>query len=218
MELASSSVFVDFDGTITDVDTCVHLLDRLAPPEWREIEVLYDAGVIGSRECIAREWSLLAGDRSEIEAVSREVGIDEGLSALVEFLRSAGAEVTIVSDGFGLRVVEIAKWAGVGVMSNLVDWESGSVVFPNGDPSCECALCGECKRAPIRDARRRGRTTILVGDGASDIKAAAEADIVFAKNRLADWCEAQGLPFLRFSSLGEVHAALVDGVSARAPG
>jgi 2-hydroxy-3-keto-5-methylthiopentenyl-1-phosphate phosphatase len=205
MSPARLSVFLDFDGTITKADTGVHLLERLAPARWHDIEALYDSGDIGSRECIQLQWALIRSERPEIEAVAREVAIDEGFERLVKSLRSVGAEVTILSDGFGLRVEEVAEMVGVRAVTNRVDWRSGSVTFPNGDPSCECAGCGVCKRAPIREAKRRGRTTVLVGDGISDEKAASVADVVFAKGDLAEWCEREGLPFVRFTSLVDVH-------------
>ncbi|MGH9029734.1 MAG: HAD-IB family phosphatase [Acidimicrobiales bacterium] len=208
MELRSSSVFLDFDGTITLADTGVHLMERLAPPSWLEIEARYKSGAIGSRECLVEQWSMLPGDRTLIETVAGEVPVDEGFTGLVEFLRSAGAEVTIVSDGFGIRVGEIAREARIAALTNEVDWASGTILFPNGDPSCECAACGVCKRGPIREAKRRGQNTILVGDGASDMKAAAEADVVFAKDSLAEWCTAAGVAFRRFANLSEVSAQL----------
>ncbi|HXY44834.1 MAG TPA: hypothetical protein VEH29_11650, partial [Acidimicrobiales bacterium] len=85
---------------------------------------------------------------------------------------------------------------------------SWTVTFPNEDPSCECALCGACKRAPMREASARGRTTVLVGDGASDVKAANVADVIFAKDDLAKWCTANGVPFSPFSRLTDVRLEL----------
>ena len=204
MDLSGASVFIDFDGTISLSDTGVHLLDRLAPSSWRTIEDLYDAGVIGSRECMVREWAILNADRAEIEAAAREVPIDDGFVPLIEFLRGAEAEIIIVSDGFGFRAAEVAASAGVPIITNRIEWETRQVVFPYTDPSCECSTCGACKRGPIRKAKRRGRTTILIGDGTSDTKAATEADLVFAKDGLASWCAANDLTFHRFECLSDV--------------
>jgi 2-hydroxy-3-keto-5-methylthiopentenyl-1-phosphate phosphatase len=201
---------LDFDGTISVADTGVHLLERLGPTNWREVEALYDAGEIGSRECVVREWALLRASRDEIESVVREVPIDEGFEQLVEFLCRAGAEVAIISDGFGFRAEEVARSARVSVLTNQVDWGTGQLVFPNGDPDCECAECGACKKAPVRRAKARGRTTVLVGDGISDFKAATEVDIVFAKDGLAEWCERQSIPYLTFSGLSDVLGQLSD--------
>ncbi|MGH8979458.1 MAG: hypothetical protein ACRDWE_00350, partial [Acidimicrobiales bacterium] len=75
MPIARVAVFIDFDGTITTADTGVHLLDRLAPARWKRIEREYKSGRIGSRECMERQWALLATDRAAIEATVREVPI-----------------------------------------------------------------------------------------------------------------------------------------------
>jgi 2-hydroxy-3-keto-5-methylthiopentenyl-1-phosphate phosphatase len=46
---------------------------------------------------------------------------------------------------------------------------------------------------------------VLIGDGASDRKAALLADVVFAKGPLASWCVAFGVACTPFDTLGEVH-------------
>ncbi len=50
-------------------------------------------------------------------------------------------------------------------------------------------------------AINRHATTVLVGDGASDAKAAEIADFVFAKGTLADWCAREGIAHQRFTDL-----------------
>jgi 2,3-diketo-5-methylthio-1-phosphopentane phosphatase len=207
-DLARASVFLDFDGTITESDTGVHVLGRLAAPEWREISDAYGRGEIGSRECLLDEWDLLPKDERQLRAVIDEVPLDPGARPLVDALRLTGAEVTIVSDGFGIRVHEVADELGVGVLSNTVDWATGRLEFPHEDRCCPCSTCGTCKQAPIKDARHRGRPTVLVGDGTSDRKAAMLADVVFAKGALADWCERNGVEHRRFDTLADVQAAL----------
>ena len=110
--------------------------------------------------------------------------------------------------GFGPR--RWAPSAGVPVITNAIDWETWEVRFPNEVTDCECAECGACKRAPIRAARARGRTTVLVGDGASDVKAAVVADLVFAKGELAAWCAGNGVAFEPWDSLVDVQRALTS--------
>ena len=207
-DLSRTSVFLDFDGTITEADTGVYLLERLAPPGWRKIGDAYGRGEIGSRECLLDEWDLLPADEARLRAVVAEVPLDPGARPLVAALRSAGADVTIVSDGFGIRVDEVAADLGVAVISNRVDWEAGRLEFPHEDRCCPCSTCGTCKQAPIKDARHRGQRTVLVGDGTSDRKAALLADLVFAKGALATWCERAGVTHRRFERLADVQRAL----------
>jgi HAD superfamily phosphoserine phosphatase-like hydrolase len=209
VDLASAVVFLDFDGTLTVADTGVHLLEALAGDDsWREVDELYVAGAIGSRECLVREWKLLPHDKETLQRVAREVPLDPDAEGFIADLRRRGAEVVVVSDGFGFYAEETGERLGVPVITNAVDWERGTLGFPNLDRCCPCASCGTCKQAPIKDAQRRGRRVIFVGDGASDRKAALLADVLFAKGALADWCEWGGVEHVRFDTLAEVHAVL----------
>jgi 2-hydroxy-3-keto-5-methylthiopentenyl-1-phosphate phosphatase len=97
---------------------------------------------------------------------------------------------------------------GLEVLTNAVDFESRELLFPHEDRCCACSSCGVCKQAPIKDARYQGRTTVLIGDGASDRKAALLADVVFAKGPLASWCARFGVPCHRFETLADVRRAL----------
>ena len=206
---ATLSVFLDFDGTITTVDTGVHVLERLGDPRWREVDAEYARGEIPSRVCLLDEWDLLPHDRELLVAAAAEVPLDPGFEPLVAALRGAGAEVRIVSDGFGLTVHEVGAAVGVPVLANRVDWTTGRLEFPHEDRCCACSSCGTCKQAPVKDASRRGRTTVLVGDGTSDRKAALLADLVFAKAGLARWCAANGVAFHPFDTLADVQVALL---------
>ena len=207
--LADTSVFLDFDGTISRSDVGVHLLERLGKPGWREIDGEYDSGGIGSRVCLLDEWDLLPHDPDRLRSVAGEVPLDPGLDGLVAGLRAAGAEVSIVSDGFGFYATERCAHLGIPVLTNAVDWATGTLVFPNEDRCCACSSCGTCKQAPIKDARHRGRATVMVGDGTSDRKAALLADLVIANVGLAKWCAANGVPFSPFETLADVRTVLV---------
>ena len=223
VDLSAVSVFLDFDGTITTADTGVHLLERLTTEDWRAVDDEYASGAIGSREALSRQWAMLPSDEGGLRAVAREVPLDPGLGPLVEGLRAAGAEVVVVSDGFGFHVAEALAPFGVEVLTNAVDFDTGALVFPHADRCCPCSTCGTCKQAPIKDARRRGRLAVFVGDGVSDRKAALLADRLFAKvgpagrpatgpksaHGLAEWCELADVAYEPFESLADVHAALL---------
>jgi len=208
VDLARASVFIDFDGTISVADVGQHLLSRLASPEWLQFHDEYDAGEIGSRECLSSQWELVQADEATARAVAREVAIDPGFEPLIDALRAAGAEVMVVSDGFGFYADQVCAPLDLPVLTNAIDWDTREVLFPNEDRCCPCSTCGTCKQAPVKDARHRGRTTIVVGDGTSDRKAALLADVVFAKGQLGRWCAINEVPHVPFDTLAEVHAAL----------
>src|SRR3954470_5312798 len=224
VDLTRTSVFIDFDGTITTVDADVHLLERLAAPQWRTIDEEFQRGEIGRRGCLLDTWELLTPNEGELRAVAREVTIDPHARALLDALRGAGAEVMVVSDGFGFYAREVCAQLGVPVLTNDVDWVSGRLEFPHEDRCCACSSCGVCKQAPIKDAKYAGRTTVLIGDGASDYKAALLADVVFAKvtsgseqpmkpGTLAAWCARNGIAFVPYGTLRDVLHALVPSAT-----
>jgi 2,3-diketo-5-methylthio-1-phosphopentane phosphatase len=209
LDLSRTSVFVDFDGTISTVDVGMHLLERAASPAWWDLHEQFERGEIGSRECIFDEWELVDSDESTLRAIASEVALDPGFEPLVSALRGAGAELTVVSDGFGFYVHDACAPFGVDVLTNDVDFASGALLFPHEDRCCPCSSCGVCKQAPIKDASARGQSTVLIGDGASDRKAALLADVVFAKGTLAAWCSAFGVACTPFETLADVHRALL---------
>jgi 2-hydroxy-3-keto-5-methylthiopentenyl-1-phosphate phosphatase len=209
VHLPGTSVFLDFDGTVSTADIGVALLEAFGRPGWQELDGAYAAGTIGSRECLMDEWELVAGSEGALRAAARAVPLDPAFEPFVEGLRAAGAEVMVVSDGFGFYVEEACAPLGLDVLTNDVDFATGALLFPHEDRCCPCSTCGVCKQAPIKDASYRGRFTILVGDDISDRKAAMLADAVFAKGGLADWCERSGVAHTRFEHLGEVRDALL---------
>jgi 2-hydroxy-3-keto-5-methylthiopentenyl-1-phosphate phosphatase len=209
LDLAHTSVFLDFDGTISTRDVGIHLLERAGADGWWDLHEEYERGEIGSRECMYDQWALVEGDEAALRAVAAEVPLDAAFAPLVHDLRARGTEVTVVSDGFGFYVEEACAPHGVDVLTNAVDFATRELLFPHEDRCCPCSTCGVCKQAPIKDAKYRGQTTVLVGDGASDRKAALLADVVFAKDSLATWCGTFGVRALPFSTLEDVRQALI---------
>jgi 2-hydroxy-3-keto-5-methylthiopentenyl-1-phosphate phosphatase len=209
LDLTRAAVFLDYDGTISTRDTGVALLEQFAPPAWRAISEEYTRGEIGSRVCLLDEWDLLPKDEANLRTAAAAVPLDPGLDDLVTALRAAGAEIAVVSDGFGFYVHERLAHLALPVVTNDVDWSTGELEFPNADRCCACSSCGTCKQAPIKEAKHRGRTTVMVGDGASDQKAALLADVLFAKDGLARWCDRAGVSYHPFTTLHDVRASLL---------
>jgi 2-hydroxy-3-keto-5-methylthiopentenyl-1-phosphate phosphatase len=209
LDLPSTTAFLDFDGTITEHDSCVYLLNRTAGDSWRAVEDLWLSGAIGSRACLQRQWDLIPSrDEQELRRIVREVPLDPAFRPLIEGLRGAGAETVVLSDGYGFYAEEVCGPEDLTLISNRIDWDAWSVTFPAVSADCDCPGCGTCKPAAIRAAKRAGRTTVLIGDGASDRRGAMVADHVFATADLAEWCDANGLDYHPFATLADVMAAL----------
>lgn len=222
--LDQTSVFLDFDGTISRSDIGRELAERFGGDVAVAASKAFRAGELSSRECLSIQWKAVVdctgGDLSSLRENALQIAdIDPDFVALVSALRLAGAEVTVVSDGLGFYVHDllgdvlstIRGGADVGLFTNAVDFDAAELQFPNSDMGCACSSCGTCKQAPIKEARRRGRHTVLVGDGMSDAKAALVAHRVIATADLLRFCQEFELEFDGFETLSDVATAL--GVS-----
>ncbi len=208
-------VFVDFDGTITDVDTFDALVrDAVGDEIWDAV----DAEIMEGRRTL-RDVLVLQAAHDEV--ASRGVGIrrserrtvDPAFPPFVRAARARGVEVRVVSSGVGPIIRATLARAGVEVpiLANDVDFA------PHGWTICVHRRVGE--RA--RQSRRRARApappviaTVFVGDGISDFGAAHEAERCFAKagRALEAYCAARDIACTAFDSFAEIEAALFPGV------
>jgi 2-hydroxy-3-keto-5-methylthiopentenyl-1-phosphate phosphatase len=62
-----------------------------------------------------------------------------------------------------------------------------------------------------------GAVTVFVGDGLSDRYAAARADVVFAKDKLAEFCTGASIPFTPYDTLAAVADRLERVLQAGQP-
>lgn len=77
--------------------------------------------------------------------------------------------------------------------------------FDNGHGTC--IGCGTCKMRAVLEARDRGPVA-FVGEGSSDRFGAIYADLVFAKDALVRIANADGVPFLPWTTFDDVRAGL----------
>ncbi|HLL28506.1 MAG TPA: HAD-IB family phosphatase [Xanthobacteraceae bacterium] len=210
-------ISIDFDGTVTLADTTDFMLERFADPKWHEVEAEWVEGRIGSRECLARQAALLRATSEEFDAALDTVETDPGF---VRFLREAhalGATTKIVSDGFDRFIEPVLARLGVEIplLSNRLlpaGPQSWRAEFPHLDADCR-SESGVCKCAALAP----GKFRLLIGDGRSDFCVAEEADFVFAKDALVEFCREQNIPYRPIASFRDasVHMAELCKLIAR---
>ena len=217
---APVSFLVDYDGTISVRDVGDELVTRFADDqaEVAEKDRAYDAGLLGSRELMLWDVSVLPDDPALLRETAASLPQDETFPTFVAACRRWGAAVEVVSDGFGFHVEPNLARLGladlpVATNETRLDGPRRGMSFPYGHPSC--FVCGTCKRERVRIHQASGRAVVFVGDGTSDRFAAAHADVVFAKHSLARMCHAEGWAFLTWGSFADitpwVDAAFADG-------
>jgi 2,3-diketo-5-methylthio-1-phosphopentane phosphatase len=204
---------IDFDGTICLHDVSEEILAEFASPEWWDIDLEFQRGEIGSRECLARQGALLAGSKEAmLDFVLERFTIEPSFGPFVDWARKAGIDVVVASDGFGFYVEPMLRAAGVEaatVYTNDTAIEDGRLPrfsFPNAHPIC--VGCGTCKMLVVLQSRERFGPVAFVGEGHSDRYGALYSDLVFAKKHLIDICMRDAIPFQTWDSFDDVRTGL----------
>jgi 2-hydroxy-3-keto-5-methylthiopentenyl-1-phosphate phosphatase len=204
------AVFVDFDGTITDIDTFDALVRAVAgDAAWEAIDGPLVAGRITLREALARQAAMVRLSRAEtLTFMAAHAHVDPTFGAFVAAVRAHGGTIRVVSSGVATVIHDALARAGVEVevIANDVDFAPGGWTMSFVDASDN----GHDKAANVRAARARGDRTVYVGDGISDFAAALEADERFVKKgrALEAYCRARGVACEPFESFSQIERRL----------
>jgi 2-hydroxy-3-keto-5-methylthiopentenyl-1-phosphate phosphatase len=201
----AGTLVVDWDGTITERDSLLMVLEQFG--NWEESQRLGEqlfAGKITLREEIERQFATVTAPLDEVvDWVVENVRVRPGLPEL------AALHPIVVSSGFHELIDPVLARESV-----TVDLHANHVeARPDGwRPIWRelpvCAVCGQpCKRA---DLPADGQV-VYVGDGYSDRCAALAADRIFARRGLAAYLDEQGIAYERFEDLHDIVTALEEG-------
>jgi len=210
------AVLTDFDGTLTVKDVGVLLLDTFASPEWRKEPELWRKGLIETfKELNEREFSYLpaAKEREMAAFAVANTQLRDGALELVEYCRNKSIPLEIVSGGLDFYMRPVLDHHGLTTLPVLclkhADFSSGDFVVPTyAEEVVVCDITGACKCSRIWHYQVLGYEVIYLGDGNSDRCPATQADVLFARDALAGYCDEKRISYKRFESMREVVAFL----------
>lgn len=208
-------IWIDFDGTISSKDTLDELIKNFSIDDsWLLAEEQWSKGLIGSRQCLEKEFALLRITPDTLNDFLSKMKIDMGLFQILNLCEKWSIPITVVSDGIDLFITKILNSNGVfnlTIRSNTIIHEDNRItlVCPHHDSTCG-VKAAHCKCSSMRELGIPGKHNIYIGDGRSDLCPARHADIVFAKNALANCLRKEGIPFTEFHDLGYVADSLSE--------
>lgn len=209
-------VFSDFDGTITARDTLVFLVERLGGGvRMREVtDRLAKEGKISLRQCIAGNMRSIRAPWADAVRLLREnIGIDPTFAGFARWCAARQVPLTVLSAGFAEIVglyLSPAEFPALEVRANRL--------VPDERKGWQCVFhdrssFGHDKAEALREARRRGRYTVFIGDGISDRAPAEVSHEVFAKPDLARYCDARGIHCHEIAAFEDVTRSLAERLS-----
>ena len=195
-------VVIDWDGTVTETDGLHLVLLEFGD------EGIYDEAEsrlgrdLTLNEVIAFEFASVTAPLEEVvDWVRENVRLRAGFGELARVRRPL-----VVSSGFHELIEPVLEREGLEleVRANRLDArpDGWRVRFRSEEA---CAVCGEpCKRASVNGIG----DFAYVGDGVSDRCVSRAASRVFARDGLATYLRAHGIPFEPFDDFHDVSRAL----------
>ncbi len=207
-------VFSDFDGTIAIKD----IGDQLFK-DFGEFEPWHSKLLAGEME-ISEYWLKVCStlDKNltpqDLTKYAENCEIDPYFKSFADFCASNGFPLTVVSDGYDAYINPILKKLGLEhlpVHSNRLNYEDSAFVpmFPGASESCDC-FCASCKRNSVLNSTDSDSIIVFIGDGNSDMCVAEHSDIVFAKKRLAAYCNKERIPHYPYKTFFDVKKIMAD--------
>lgn len=209
-------IFCDFDGTVTEKDNIVAIMEEFASDGWQPIvdDILKEH--ISIREGVGKLFSQISSAKKEeiIEFVLTRSKIRDGFQEFIDFTNKENIPLYIVSGGIDFFVHPVLKDKvnPEHIICNHSDFskENIKITWPNKcDELCHND-CGCCKPSFIRkiDKVYNDYQKIVIGDSITDLQASKLADVVFARDYLIEKCEENKIPFIPFETFFDVIHAL----------
>lgn len=212
MNLLECAVISDFDGTITELDSNDLLFKLLGNAENAQIEKDFHAGILSGRSAMERHFEILRISMEEYHAfLDANIRPDPAFGSFLRQIKACGLALFIVSAGFRQAIMRTLKQECLDCAGFYANDLAGAPylmpVFAQSAPVCSESFgpCGNCKKACVAAIRKQtGKRIIYIGDGLTDRCAAHAADYLFAKNELAQYCRANGLPFIEYKDFSDI--------------
>ncbi|WP_100153491.1 MtnX-like HAD-IB family phosphatase [Snodgrassella alvi] len=205
-------ILCDFDGTISEKDVTDTLLDHFGNDQCALLEQQWLKGIIGSRECMRQQIANMQASQIELDSVLAQIKIDPTFSEFIDIAREAHLNVQIVSDGLDYAIQSILKRYNLDLLPIYANrllhnqQQGWKLDFPYTNQHCLKAS-GNCK-CQHRRQLAGFQKIFYVGDGTSDFCVADKVDLVFAKDKLIDFCRQHGIHHYPIKNFGDVVAIL----------
>lgn len=208
-------LFTDFDGTITKQDSNDFLVDNygMGREKRREGNKKVISGDLTFRKLFAEMLDSVHLPFQEcIDLLLKNIDLDSGFNDFYSWALENDIPVIVLSSGMEpiiralLTKLVGEKAKGIQIIANQVKLEDNGkkweIVYRDGSDF------GHDKSSTIKKYLTPGRPILLyAGDGISDVSAAKETDLLFAKSGqdLITYCNENKIPYTEFDTYKTIH-------------
>ncbi|MGF2619845.1 2-hydroxy-3-keto-5-methylthiopentenyl-1-phosphate phosphatase [Bacillus cereus] len=210
----SIQVFCDFDGTITNNDNIMSIMEKFAPPEAEEVKNRILSQELSIQEGVSQLFQLISTNLHDeiIQFLIETAEIRNGFHEFIQFVNENNISFYVISGGMDFFVYPLLQGLipKEQIYCNETDF-SNEYITVNWPHPCDrhCQNhCGLCKSSLIRKLSDTNDFHIVIGDSITDLQAAKQADKVFARDFLITKCEENHISYTTFETFHDVQTEL----------
>jgi 2-hydroxy-3-keto-5-methylthiopentenyl-1-phosphate phosphatase len=218
-------IFCDFDGTITETDNIVAIMKEFGPPQTEDIKNKVLSQDLSIRDGVSQMFQLLSTELKHdiIHFLQQKARIRAGFKEFIAFTQRYDLEFYVISGGMDFFVHPLLETSvsQEQIYCNATDF-SGSHIRIDWVHACDKACendCGLCKPSLLRRLGKKNALKIIIGDSITDLQAAKQADLVFARDFLLTKCNELEIPCIPFETFYDIQDYLLQrlGVQRQQP-
>ncbi|HXN07910.1 MAG TPA: MtnX-like HAD-IB family phosphatase, partial [Nitrospiria bacterium] len=151
-----SFLFLDYDGTITEKDTILSIMEAFAPAEWVSLRDSVLSGEISVRKGVGAMFALLPSRLKGriVRFAKKETRIRNGFSDFLKYCRRMKIDYKVISGGLDFYLYPLLEdyLPREKVFCNRANFSGDTIGIDWGfpcDPYCHLD-CGFCKASLVR--------------------------------------------------------------------
>ncbi len=212
----SIAIFCDFDGTITERDMIITIMEQFGAPGWEAIKDQILGQEVTIQSGVGQLFAGISSDkREEIASYAAEVAaIRPGFPEFLTFCQEQNIDFWVTSGGIDFFVLPLLAPYQIEnpIYCNGSSFagENIEILWPHScDEQCDNG-CGMCKPTVLRKFPDERTFKVVIGDSITDLQAAKQADFVLARALLLQKCQELDLPHAEFATFYDCISALQD--------
>jgi len=207
---------IDFDQTISKQCSCATMIEHFATADTKEIDEQWEQGKLSTPAAMKELFKILDMSEHNLFTAMKKVDIDPHFGDFLTMCEQKDNKYAIVSDGYSTIISSIllnhsiiGRHRSIPIYSNILkyynyEWQASYPHFSEDTPNL-----GVSKSNIVKKYQQHSQVT-FIGDGYTDYQAAKASDYVFAKSKLATYCENQSIPYFHYNNFKDIINTCLD--------
>ncbi len=201
---------IDFDKTISQTCTCATMIEQFATADTAELDRQWEEGILTTPQAFDKLITYLSMDERQLIDAMKQIEIDPFFETFITYCKQHNHQYAVVSDGFDFTISSILNKyfdEPFVIYANHLHFKNGQWHTSYPYRSDASPNLGVSKSTIVKKYQQQGKVA-FIGDGYTDYQASEVSDHVFAKDKLALYCQAKDIPYFNYTDFNDILTAL----------